>query len=449
MSQVKEAALAAYLLLCLVLGGSSQAIWGNALLQLLALGILAWSGLTSQAQPLAPDGRRLLLLIAAGLLLIFAQLFPLPPAVWASLPGRDIIAQGFHLLDMPLPWLPVSQAPYDTMTTALTLLPPLALVVGMLRLPYWRTSWMFAAIVAATALSIVLGVLQVSSGSAGWYFYQWTNLGVAVGTFANGNHFATLLLAAVPVIAALAIPLRGKKPKHGRQSVGPTLVIAVASLLVVGLVINGSMAMFVIGPAVAAATAMMILRLSPRRRRQGLALAVGLLAAAGAVLLVAGRSMPGWGMGAPLETRQEYWRVSLDAMRDQWLTGSGFGTFAQTYRRYENPDIADRWFTNHAHNDYLELVLEGGLPAALLLAVFLLWWLGRARHAWRTESATVEQRAAAIASAAILAHSLFDFPLRTAGISALFAVCLALLAGAAGAASRRSSDGDEVRHATL
>jgi hypothetical protein len=65
------------------------------------------------------------------------------------------------------------------------------------------------------------------------------------------------------------------------------------------------------------------------------------------------------------------------------------------------------------------------------------------------DSAAVEQRAAAIASAAILVHSLFDFPLRTAGISALFAVCLALLAGAAGAASRKSDDRDRMRHATL
>jgi O-antigen ligase len=449
MSRLKEAVLPAFLLLCLLLGGSSQAIWGNALLQLLALGILAWAALAPEARPISADGRRLLLLIAAALLLIFAQLVPLPPAVWASLPGRDFIAEGFRLLGVPLPWLPISQAPYDTMTTALTLLPPLALVVGMLRLPYWRTSWMFAAIVAATAISIVLGVLQVSSGNADWYFYRWTNLGVAVGTFANGNHFATLLLAAVPAIAALAIPLRGNKPKHGWQWVSVTSAIAAAFLLVVGLVINGSMAMFVIGPAVAAATAMMVVRLSPRRRRQGLVLAVGLLAAAGAVLVVAGRAMPGGGMGASIETRQEYWRVSLGAMKDQWLTGSGFGTFVQTYHRYEDPALADRWFANHAHNDYLELVLEGGLPAALLLAVFLLWWLGRARHAWGMDSAAVEQRAAAIASAAILVHSLFDFPLRTAGISALFAVCLALLAGAAGAASRKFDDRDRVRHATL
>ena len=449
MSRLKEAALPAFLLLCLLLGGSSQAIWGNALLQLLALGLLAWSALTPEAPPLAADGRRLLLVVAAGLLLVLAQLVPLPPAIWASLPGRDIVGEGFRLLGMPLPWLPISQAPYDTMTTALTLLPPLALVVGMLRLPHWRASWMFAAIVLAAAISIVLGVLQVSSGSDHWYFYRWTNLGVAVGTFANGNHFATLLLAAVPAIATLAIPLRGNKQKQGRQWVSVTLAIAAASLLVVGLVINGSMAMFVIGPAVAAATAMMVARLSPRRRRQGLALAVGLLAAAGAVLVVAGRSMPGWGLGASIETRQEYWRVSLDAMRDQWLTGSGFGAFVQTYRRYEDPDIADRWYANHAHNDYLELALEGGLPAILLVAVFLLWWLGRARRAWGTESATVEQRAAAVASAAILVHSLFDFPLRTAGISALFAVCLALLAGATGAASRRAGDGDQVRHATL
>ena len=48
-----------------------------------------------------------------------------------------------------------------------------------------------------------------------------------------------------------------------------------------------------------------------------------------------------------------------------------------------------------------------------------------------------------------LLHSLFDYPLRTAGLAAVFALCLALLAGARGAAPRSSADNEQVRHATL
>jgi O-antigen ligase len=194
---------------------------------------------------------------------------------------------------------------------------------------------------------------------------------------------------------------------------------------------------------------LLALRLSPLRKRQGLVLAIGLLAAAGAAVAIAGRSLPSWGTGASIESRQEYWSTSLPALQDQWLTGSGFGTFAQTYRRYEDPQVTDRWFTNHAHNDYLELAVEGGVAAMLVLLAFLFWWTGRARDSWSGEAATIEQKAAVVASAAILLHSLFDYPLRTAGIAAVFAVCLALLAGARGTRPRVAPGSEQVRHATL
>jgi O-antigen ligase len=133
--------------------------------------------------------------------------------------------------------------------------------------------------------------------------------------------------------------------------------------------------------------------------------------------------------------------------RGQAWTGSGVGTFEQVYRGYENPATVDRWFVNHAHNDYLEVAVEGGVPAVILVVLFLLWWIGRARAAWSTPSA-LELKGASIASAAILLHSAFDYPLRTAGIAALFAACLALLAGARGA-SGAFAEGEQARHARL
>lgn len=449
MSRAKQAALPLYLLLCLLLGGSSQALWGNALLQLLGLGLLVWAALTRDPAPIGVAGRRLLWIAAAAILLVVAQLVPLPPAIWTGLPGREFIAAGYGLLGMPLPWQPVSEAPYDTMATALTLLPPLAMVIAMLRLRHWRASWLLAAVFAGTAIAVLLGVLQVSAGDGSWYFYRRTNLGAAVGPFANGNHFATLLLAAFPLLVALVISMRRQAADKSGRSINLALAAAAGSVLLIGLVINRAMAVLVIGPAVAAASALLAMRLSRRRTRQGLVLTVALLAAAGAAVAIAGRSLPALGAAASIETRQEYWSTSLPAIKDQWLTGSGFGTFVQTYRRYEDPQIADRWFANHAHNDYLELAIEGGVPAMLVLLAFLLWWAGRARDSWTGEAAAIEQKAATIASAAILLHSLFDYPLRTAGIAAVFAACLALLAGARGAGLRVAAGSDEARHASL
>jgi O-antigen ligase len=83
---------------------------------------------------------------------------------------------------------------------------------------------------------------------------------------------------------------------------------------------------------------------------------------------------------------------------------------------------------NHVHGDYIELALETGIPGLLVLALFLLWWARRCVLIWRAEEPDYFARAATIASAAILAHSAVDYPLRTAAISALFAMCCGLMA---------------------
>jgi len=449
MSPSKPMILPAYVLLCLLLGGSSQAIWGNAALRLLAVAILGWSLLTREPQPIAPAGRRLLWVVAAAGLLVLAQLLPLPPAVWTALPGRAFAVDGYRLLGMPLPWLPASLSPADTLASALTLLPPLAVLVGMMRLRCWSSGWMVLAIIVGAAISIVLGMLQVSSGGQGtWYFYQRTNLGVAVGTFANGNHFATLLLATMPLLAALAAAKWRSASSQQDRSLIVALGLGATALLGFGVLINRSSAMLMLGPPVAAAAALLLFRLSRQRLFQGGA-AIGLVLAVAAAGVVVARDVPAWGIGASIDTRTQFWSRSLTAAKDHALAGSGFGTFQKVYRQYEDPAAVDRWYVNHAHNDYLELAVEGGVPAILLTLVFLWWWAGRGRELWLSPTA-LEQKGALIASAAILLHSALDYPLRTAAISVVFAFCLAMLAGARGASRPSAFDEqDQARHATL
>ena len=104
----------------------------------------------------------------------------------------------------------------------------------------------------------------------------------------------------------------------------------------------------------------------------------------------------------------------------------------------------------HAHNDYAELALELGLAGIALLVLFLIWWGAAVRRVWQTAETGPFARAASIASAAILAHSLVDFPLRTAAISAAFGMCLALLADRRAAADHRfGSDLRPTRHFVL
>src|SRR5687767_9487442 len=117
-----------FLILCLVLGGSSRGHWANMALQLLAIAIIAWAALTRRPAQWSRSGTMLAVLVGLTLVLIAIQLVPLPPAIWTALPGGGFIANGYALLGQPLPWLPVSLAPYQTMASALWLLPPIAVL---------------------------------------------------------------------------------------------------------------------------------------------------------------------------------------------------------------------------------------------------------------------------------------------------------------------------------
>ena len=105
MSRAKQAVLPGYVLLCLLLGGSAQGMWGNAFLQLGAIALLAWAALTSQAQAIPRAGRSLLAIVFVVLMLFIVQLVPLPPDLWMELPGRAQFAAGFEILGMQPPWL--------------------------------------------------------------------------------------------------------------------------------------------------------------------------------------------------------------------------------------------------------------------------------------------------------------------------------------------------------
>ena len=106
-------------------------------------------------------------------------------------------------------------------------------------------------------------------------------------------------------------------------------------------------------------------------------------------------------------------------------------------------------YVNHAHNDYAELALETGVPGVAVLIAFPGWWGAAAWRAWRSAEAGPYARAASIASAAILVHSLVDFPLRTAAIGACFAMCLALLASRSAPRIPTKADLRPTRHVVL
>jgi len=445
-SRARDFAAPLYLLACLVLGGSAQGIWANMILQLAGLGLIAWAAIVP-ADSERRRGYALLFGIALFALAVgAAQLIPLPPAVWSQLGPRQVIADGYRVLGVALPWQPLSVAPYDSLSSLLSLIPPLGMLAAVLRLGC-RPPLLAIALLVGTFAGILLGALQVSSPdpqASPWYLYAETNFGLATGFFANANHMADLLVVTLPFLAALLANAHGTGASVQRYSALVALVAAATLVIAVGIALNGSLAAY--GLAVPVLLASAAIALSGRS-------ALGRWLAPLAAILFIGAV--GWLATTPLsssaslrsnaqesvQSRTEILTTSLQATQAFMPFGSGIGTFPRVYGLFEDHDRLDpNTYVNHAHNDYVEIALETGVPGLIVLVLFVIWWVRVAWRAWAGADAEPFARAAAIASAAILLHSLVDFPLRTAAIGACFAVSLGLLLW------RRPSPGPDKSH---
>lgn len=429
MSGMQRLIVPFYLFLCLILGGASNAGFvANALLQLLAIPILLWALLSRRDTPALPNETRLLWLLGLALLVPLIQLVPLPPDLWASLPARDRIAAFLQLLQPELPWLPASLAPYRTISSALWLLPAMAVLAAMVRRQAYSRSGIAAAILAAAMLSVPLAAIQVTGGGdSPGYFYQITNRGVGVGFFANSNHLAIFLLCAIPFLAALHLRARGREMQQAAAL--SLLLISALLALVVGIAVNGSLAGWGLLLPIGAASVLMIL---DRRRRLPAWWPIPvMLLTIGAVSFIAlapvDSLLIGEGVQVSVEARRDSFTHSLAATGQFFPWGSGLGTFPLVYPSLEDPTQVTRTFMNHVHNDYIELALETGLPGMAVILLFLLWWGRRATGIWMGAAQRPFAQAATIASMGLLVHSMVDYPLRTAALSALFAACCALM----------------------
>lgn len=390
-----------YLLLCILLGGSAQGLWSNLALQLLGIALIAVSAIA--AEPADPETEN-------------------PPIVYAILGLGGLIV----LLQLiPLPALPLSKTPYDSVMTLFAAIPAVALFISA-RMLRPAPSWLAFAIVAGMACSTALGAVQVAGGSRSWaYLYPDTNTG-AVGVFANRNHMGTLLLASIPFATALFVSARTRR---GAAQARWVTGIAAMILVIVGIVLNGSLAAIGLALPVVIASAALI---PAALRWRAIAVPAAGLGFVGAVAMLATTPISSVVTDPASDTsvasRHEIWSTTNRAIAESFPSGTGLGSFEEVYRQYEDPAEVGRHYVNNAHNDYLQLVLELGAPGLLLIVLFLAWWAAAAVKMWTSPLSTPFGRAATIASAAILTHSIVDYPLRTAAIAAVFAVASALMA---------------------
>ena len=395
------------------------------------IAIIAWAAVAPAEEPLVQPARQLLWIALVGLVIVALQLVPLPPSVWS------------HLVDvasrrrLSCSW-DCAAAPAD-LAYAVQIARHLAWdhsrardllrdrpAEGLSRAASWPGRWLperslefFSARFRSPA--------QCRKISP-WYLYAETNVGAAVGFFANANHMATLLMITLPFLAALAAAARGANIQ--RYSAFIALTAGTALVVLVGIALNGSLAAYGLVLPILLASVLIVVRVPRTLKAATMVLVVILFGAAssrlGEARLAALRLARMRRARSSRASKSS--KTTFTSAKDYFPWGSGLGSFRQVYAMHEDPTGITPTYVVHAHNDYAELILETGLAGILLLVLFLIWWGAAARRIWTSAEAGPFAKAASIASAAVLAHSLVDFPLRTAAVSAAFGMCLALLA---------------------
>jgi O-antigen ligase len=368
-------------------------------------------------------------LVCAFLALPLIQLIPLPPTFWRGLPGRDTVVSAFEAAGLALPWHPLSLDPAATARSLISLLPPTAVFLAMLSLDKPGRRAVVAVVLIVSFVSVCIGFLQITSGQP--YFYSFTNEGMAVGFFANGNHNAAFLACAIPYAVAWLIEFYSD---HQLNRV-PMMSLLLLAVIIIGVATVGSRA----GLGLAFIGGLLCLAMaypqSARRRHRFLWVAgVGFLVA---LFIALQFSLAGWqkrGVQQRDIVEDLRWPVAAVTLRaaQKFLPlGSGFGTFGQIYEMSVPRTRIIEYYVNHAHDDWLELSLEGGIPAVACLAGFLVWLGFASFRAWRPrDHLDVDvnlARAGSIAVMLLLMHSVVDYPTRTIAIMTVLAMSCAFL----------------------
>ncbi|WP_230206633.1 O-antigen ligase [Novosphingobium sp. Gsoil 351] len=383
--------------------------------------------------------RTLFLLVSATIVLVATQLVPLPSAVWHALAGREVVREIDAVAGLRDVWRALSMDPGMTWNALFSLSVPLAVLALAAGLSGAALQRLLSLLLIVGLVSGVLGVLQLVGPAHGpLYFYRVANFDSAVGLFANRNHQAAFLACLFPMLAVHASQ-RVANPDASRRRTWSALVAG--AILIPFLLNAGSRSGLLLGATGLAAAWFLYqprqsefaaVRTAKPSRAMPALIAGGALALVGLTVIVTRaaslrRLLQGEEGG---ENRLQVWAPIARQAWDTFPWGTGFGSFAAVFKVIEPRANLDTSYLNHAHNDWLELFLTGGLAGLLLLAAALAAIAQRVWRAWRavpgagSSEAVDFARLGAVLLGLFAIASLVDYPLRTPSLTATAIIAL-------------------------
>ena len=426
------AGLLLFALAPIVRGGNRHiAMMGLEWLSILTLWLVALTWLKKAGPETAfPTTRTLPLsewvLVASPLFASFIQLTPLPVELWSTLPGHGL----YGPLIRP-DWLALSVTPDTTRASLMAGIPLVAAFLVARTCSQKQIALLPQVLVLIALMQAVWGLLQAGPFKSLYFGAEFA--GSLIGSFANANHFANYIAMTLPL--AVFVVWRSAPHRRGEAHQRPQSVVVfwlvVLLVLVTAVLAAGSRTGALTGMIVTFFASLLALSAVSKTSRKWYAL--GAVALVVACLVVVGINtlvvrFDADRLGADGNFRWMLAASSWQAAFAFWPTGSGAGSYAAVYPAFEAPGL--RGFAEHAHNDYVELLIEFGLLFVLLAVLVAGIAIRQACSLWRHirldgrgVDAAPMQLFCALGLLAIFLHSWVDFNLRIPA-NAILCACL-------------------------
>lgn len=423
--------LMVFLAILWIAGGASR---GDVPGQVVVRGA-AWTMLILVAlfgpKPILKPERPVLVFLLLALALAVLQLVPLPPAIWQALPGRALFTEAATALGEAQPWRPIAIVPSATFNAAASLVVPFTILVLICGLREPERSWLPTVLLGLVATSTLLALLQFSGSRFNNPLINDT-VGQISASFANRNHLALFLAFGCLLVPTWAFL---KSSQSAFRMVAALGMLVFFTLMILA---TGSRAGLVLAAIALVVGPLMVRHAIARTMRRYPRWVLPTVVGGSAVTLVlavltaisSNRAVSINRIFAPSggeDMRGRALPTVLDMISSYFPVGSGLGGFDPIFRIHEPMSLLKLTYFNHAHNDVLEIVLDAGLPGALLLASAILWWAFASVRAWRSGSDALLARLGSTMIGLTIVASLFDYPARTPMIMAMLVIAASWL----------------------
>jgi O-antigen ligase len=265
------------------------------------------------------------------------------------------------------------------------------------------------------------------------FFKKVAYEGNATGTFVNRNTFATFV--AMGMVIGVALLFGDGRNGENTRLPWLTRIFGRQGVIVVGMLViafgvaasQSRMGIFVAGAGSLTVLVLSLFRVDGTRRFLAIAIIMCIIGGAMTLALTGGIFFERlWNVDQSADGRMAVYAQTVDLIAQHPLLGSGGGSFEDTFNAIRHPPVSSDVIWNRAHNLYLELSVDLGIPVAagVVLAVLLLAWrcLGaafRRQESWEMPAASIG------ATVLVGLHSMVDFSMQIEGVVFFYLTILA------------------------